>query len=81
MISHAATPESIAACFSVMAELRPHLCEDEFVAVVQAMQQLAINEGCNAFHLDSGTQRHDAHRFYLRHGFHISYYHFMQTFK
>ncbi len=31
---------------------------------------------CERLHLDSGVQRHAAHRFYLRHGFHISAHHF-----
>jgi GNAT superfamily N-acetyltransferase len=32
--------------------------------------------GCRELHLDSGVQRHDAHRFYLRERMHISSYHF-----
>ncbi len=32
--------------------------------------------GCERLHLDSGVQRHAAHRFYLRHGFDISAHHF-----
>ncbi len=32
--------------------------------------------GCARLHLDSGVQRHAAHRFYLRHGFDISAHHF-----
>lgn len=32
--------------------------------------------GCERLHLDSGVQRHQAHRFYLRHGFDISAHHF-----
>jgi GNAT superfamily N-acetyltransferase len=32
--------------------------------------------GCSELHLDSGVQRHDAHRFYLRERMHISSYHF-----
>ena len=32
--------------------------------------------GCVRLHLDSGVQRHAAHRFYLRHGFDISAHHF-----
>jgi len=33
-------------------------------------------EGCQEFSLDSGTQRHDAHRFYLRQRLRISSFHF-----
>jgi GNAT superfamily N-acetyltransferase len=32
--------------------------------------------GCRAVHLDSGVQRHDAHRFYLRERMDIVFYHF-----
>lgn len=32
--------------------------------------------GCVQFHLDSGVQRHDAHRLYLHQRLHISAYHF-----
>jgi len=32
--------------------------------------------GCAELHLDSGVQRHAAHRFYLRERMHISSYHF-----
>jgi len=31
--------------------------------------------GCEQLHLDSGYQRHDAHRFYLRHGFALRSHH------
>jgi GNAT superfamily N-acetyltransferase len=37
---------------------------------------LARNERCNEFHLDSGVQRFDAHRFYFRKRMTISSYHF-----
>lgn len=33
-------------------------------------------EQCDQVHLDSGPQRHDAHRLYLNHGFTIIGYHF-----
>ena len=36
----------------------------------------ARENGCGQLHLDSGVQRFDAHRFYLRHGMHISSHHF-----
>ncbi len=32
--------------------------------------------GCDQIHLDSGPQRHDAHRLYMNHGFTIIGYHF-----
>lgn len=36
--------------------------------------------GCDQFHLDSGVQRHVAHRFYFAHGMRISAYHFQRDF-
>ncbi len=35
--------------------------------------------GCNQLHLDSGVQRFDAHRFYLRERFNIGSHHFSIT--
>lgn len=32
--------------------------------------------GCEQLHLDSGHQRHDAHRFYLKHGMVMNAHHF-----
>ncbi|MGB3225601.1 MAG: GNAT family N-acetyltransferase [Desulforhopalus sp.] len=40
------------------------------------LESRAQNEGCINFHLDSGTQRGDAHRFYFKHDFSILAYHF-----
>ncbi|HZC19242.1 MAG TPA: GNAT family N-acetyltransferase, partial [Rubrobacteraceae bacterium] len=37
---------------------------------------VAREEGCSSFQLDSGVQRHEAHRFYFREGMKISSYHF-----
>lgn len=34
------------------------------------------SEGCGQLHLDSGVERHGAHRFYLREGMKISSHHF-----
>jgi GNAT superfamily N-acetyltransferase len=133
-ISLAASDADIARCFAVMAQLRPHLVEKEFVARVRRMQaenfhlafvedggavravagyryqdklfsgknlyvddlvtdaserskghgrallawltQQARAHGC--MQLDSGVQRFDAHRFYLRERMHISAYHFVR---
>jgi GNAT superfamily N-acetyltransferase len=36
----------------------------------------AREAGCNTFSLDSGTQRQDAHAFYLRHRLRITAFHF-----
>ncbi len=38
----------------------------------------AKRQGCGQLHLDSGVQRHDAHRFYFREGMRISSYHFVK---
>lgn len=38
--------------------------------------QQAKLAGCDQVHLDSGPQRHDAHRLYLNHGMKIIGYHF-----
>lgn len=35
--------------------------------------------GCEQIHLDSGVQRHTAHRFYLNHGLDITAYHFERS--
>ncbi len=39
----------------------------------------AKRNGCGQFHLGSGVQRHDTHRFYFREGMKISSYHFSKT--
>ena len=41
------------------------------------LRQVALNAGCEWIHLDSGTQRRDAHRFYFREGMAISSFHFV----
>ena len=124
----------ILSCYDVMAELRPHVRREEFVARVRSQQedsgyQLAFVQvgnvkavagfrvseclawgkflyvddlvtdsrdrsrgfggilfdwlvnyareaGCEQFHLDSGVQRFDAHRFYLRKRMAIEAHHF-----
>ena len=38
----------------------------------------ARRDGCEQLQLDSGVQRHDAHRFYFREGMRISSYHFVK---
>ncbi len=38
--------------------------------------QHAVQEGCGQLHLDSGLQRQDAHRFYLREGMQKTGFHF-----
>jgi len=42
------------------------------------LRDLAISDGCNAFHLDSGVHRHRAHKFYLNQNLSIVSYHFAE---
>jgi GNAT superfamily N-acetyltransferase len=44
------------------------------------INQAQINN-CEQFHLDSGVQRHDAHRFYLKNRLDISCHHFQMSVK
>jgi GNAT superfamily N-acetyltransferase len=46
--------------------------------MVKWLREEARKEGCNVFHLDSGTQRGAAHKFYFRQGFTIASYHFSE---
>lgn len=46
--------------------------------LLEHLRARAWETGCAALHLDSGVQRHGAHRFYFREGMHISSYHFLQ---
>lgn len=43
------------------------------------LREYAIQEGCQQLHLDSGTQRKDAHRFYEREGVSLFGYHFAEN--
>lgn len=130
------TDQDIDRCFGVMAELRPHLQENEFVDRVREMEaqgyrlacieqqgevvcaagyrvtsnlwlgknlyvddlvtaeahrsgghgarmlhwlrEQAITEDCKALHLDSGSQRRRAHKFYLEHDLEIVGFHFLE---
>jgi len=47
--------------------------------MVNWLREEAVKENCNFYHLDSGTHRHEAHKFYFRHGFTIASYHFSET--
>ncbi|HZJ45899.1 MAG TPA: GNAT family N-acetyltransferase [Pyrinomonadaceae bacterium] len=130
----AATDEEVAACYPVMAELRPQISADEFVERIKHQTQIADyrlaclidsevkavagyrisqnlawgnflyvddlvskssdrskgyggalfdwlvaharENGCDQFHLDSGVQRFEAHRFYLTKRMAIEAHHF-----
>lgn len=45
-------------------------------ALLDELERRAVDAGCSVLDLDSGVQRHDAHRFYLRERMHISSHHF-----
>lgn len=47
--------------------------------LIQWLRQEAQKEKCNFFHLDSGTQRGAAHKFYFKQGFTIASYHFSEN--
>ena len=47
-------------------------------ALMHWMEDLARREGCEQFHLDSGTHRIPAHRFYYRLGLSITSFHFQK---
>jgi GNAT superfamily N-acetyltransferase len=132
----AKTDSEIINCFETMAELRPHLMKEGFLATVREMEkggyqllyleedavvvavagfriarnlhmgkhlyiddlvtaesqrskgygealvnwlrELAKKEGCSYLHLDSGTHRGRAHKFYFEQGFTIASYHFSE---
>lgn len=44
--------------------------------LISYLRDLAKNEGCSYLHLDSGTQRGRAQKFYFGQGFTIASYHF-----
>ncbi len=46
--------------------------------MINWLRDKARNEGCRSYHLDSGTARGQAHRFYFNQGFMISSYHFSE---
>ena len=45
-------------------------------AILQWLTQLAKERQCDEMHLDSGPQRHDAHRLYIKHKMKIIGHHF-----
>lgn len=47
--------------------------------LLQHLQNEARERGCAAVHLDTGYQRHLAHRAYLRNGFHIDCHHMARS--
>ena len=67
-----------------------HLYVDDLVTVTSVrskghgekmvtwLRNEALKTECNYFHLDSGTQRGQAHKFYFKQGFTIASYHFSE---
>lgn len=49
--------------------------------LLDALEARARAAGCQELDLDSGVQRHDAHRFYFRQRLHISGYHFSKDLR
>ncbi|HRK33000.1 MAG TPA: GNAT family N-acetyltransferase [Candidatus Hydrogenedentes bacterium] len=49
--------------------------------LLEWLKNHARENGCDQFHLDSGTHRVDAHRFYIEHGMEITSYHFGMKLK
>lgn len=50
-------------------------------ALLAELRNRARLEGCYVLDLDSGVQRHDAHRFYLRERMDITSHHFVQRLR
>jgi GNAT superfamily N-acetyltransferase len=50
-------------------------------ALMDWLAQRAEAEGCDELHLDSGYQRHDAHRLYLNKGMRLASHHFARVLK
>ena len=46
MVEHAETDEDILACYDVMAELRPHITREHFLATVRTMQKDGLKLAC-----------------------------------
>jgi hypothetical protein len=66
-------------CFPVMKQLRPHLKstgKGYAGALLDWIFAKAKELHCDQVHLDSGYQRHDAHRLYLKKGMKLACHHF-----
>ena len=46
--------------------------------MIRWLRDKASETGCRSYHLDSGTQRGQAHKFYFNQGFTITSYHFSE---
>ena len=50
-------------------------------ALIGYMEKVAIDRDCDCLALDSGTQRHQAHKFYFREGMTVPAFHFSKPLK
>lgn len=50
-------------------------------ALIGHMEAVAAEQGCDVLALDSGTQRHQAHKFYFREGLTVPAFHFSKTLR
>lgn len=48
-------------------------------AMMAGLRDIARQQGCKFLHLDSGTQRTDAHKFYFREGLIVASFHFSEA--
>lgn len=69
---HALYVDDLVTCASVRSRGHGH-------ALLEWLADHARANGCGQLHLDSGTFRKDAHRFYFREGMEISSFHFSRT--
>ena len=46
--------------------------------IIEWLREKARQEGCHFYHLDSGTERHRAHKLYVSQGFTVSAFHFTE---
>jgi GNAT superfamily N-acetyltransferase len=46
--------------------------------LIKWLREKAKDSGCGFYHLDSGTERHRAHKFYVSQGFTVSAFHFTE---
>ncbi len=46
--------------------------------MIKCLRKVALKEKCNFYHLDSGTHRSEAHKFYFMQGFTIASFHFSE---
>lgn len=50
-------------------------------ALIGYMETVAAEQGCDVLALDSGSQRHQAHKFYFREGLTVPAFHFSKTLR